>query len=124
MPRITSATSSTCARTLQAVTTCACPCSATISRATASEKNSSHASPAILLDLPRRLDADRSAVELAQQRPVVRADVDDQIIRAQSAEPPRRLPREILEVVMQRPRVPRRVRVVRREHHFRVDYDR
>jgi hypothetical protein len=57
-------------------------------------------------------------------RPVVRADIDDQIVRAQSAEPAGSLPGEILEVVMQHPRVPRRIRVIWRESHPRIDHDR
>jgi hypothetical protein len=74
--------SSTCASTLQAVTTFALP---VLFHDPVRELLGEELPVARAGDparLPGRLDTDRLAVELAQQRPVVRADVDDQIVRA------------------------------------------
>jgi hypothetical protein len=84
------------------------PCSATDALGRALAEELPVAGPAIRRPARSAQHRPSAVRELAQQRPVVRADVDDQIVRAERTRTPRR---EVLEVLMQRPRVPRRVRV-------------
>ena len=73
-----------------------------------------------LLGLPGRFDPDRPAavalLELGEQRPVVRADVDHQVVLVDGE-----LGGQVVEVVVQLAAVAGRVRIVRREHLGRVD---